>query len=1164
MTIFASILWFGPLVNAQGNLGSIAGTTLDPSGAAVPDVQMTLVDLRRGVHYSATPTESGAYRFGNLTPGVYRLEAGKQGFKKFVADAITVLTGSTTAVTVRMEVGDVTESVTVSGQIGLLNTTSAEISTPLTEKLYLDLPLSITSRSVSGTGRRQIEQFLSLTPGTGAADPDNLWGKRFNGAPSLMNEVLIDGGAASGPINGGVIETNAPPYESMEEFKVQTVIPAPEYGNGMAVQNFTMRSGTNEYHAKAYEFLRNDALDSRNFFKGLKAKQRMNEFGFAGGGPLIIPKVYNGRNRTFFYGVFEHYIFKGAAPTSPTYTVPTPEMKRGDFSTLLRPDVGPIPVYDPSTAAIDPATGRQTRQAFAGNVIPESRIVPQARFWLPYIAAPNRPGIVFFQNYAANTEGPKDEKNWSVKGDHNLNDRQRFSFSYWWMRSSNTGSEDTGQVYNGKAPQSVNVRRGGGIRARHTWTIGPRVINEGIFAYTKLGQASTCGPNGEDLGGVSNPMGIPNLEQYWPRGSPTFRTIGPGHNYWRSGGALFGCQRWGEGINRGQSQWMYQFGDNLSYLRGKHTFKFGFDARRDYILDRFASSGFITFSSTQTSLNLAPRTGDPFASMLLGLADRVELNGPQNKVGYLRTAVALYGQDEWKITPKLTMNYGVRYNIPRPTVEEDDLLSGFDPGLPNPGAGGRPGALLFLGKGPGRNGQRSFPGVKGNRFQFAPRVGFAYSLDPRTVLRVGYGITFAFGNSTAMGGNVGGEPFQVGLAGLGVNLFSPDNGLSPAASLATGLPRETRRLPITDPTQLLNAGINYWDPNSGTEPYMGQWTFSIQRQLPSKFFLDMAYVGQKGTRLPANLDNINQLPTSVLSLGSLLTQPFDSPAAAAAGIRAPYAGFRGTVGQALRPFPQYLDVTTRFASAGMSKYHALQAKLNRTAGPLHLLTSYTLSKNLSNIGGSGFGSGASVDIANLELEKAIEPGDALHLLTMAWVYELPVGRGKKFASGISRPADLVLGGWQVSGSQRYQSGRIVAISGGNIVPIFNRAVRPDRVAGTPARVASCADVKVGGSLHLNPAAFRNNDRFSIPTASRTIPDFRGCGYYTEDFSVVKRFMLTEKLNLQLRSEFYNIFNRHKFANPSSNTNSPGDFGKILNVDAAVQPRTIQFAVKVEF
>ena len=1170
LVVGAVILAFGwarPLF-AQGNLGTISGSVLDTSGAVVPGVEIVVTDVKRGVKQNLVATDAGSYRVGNLNPGLYRLQAEKPGFKRFVAEDVTVLTGSTTTVDVTLEVGAVSDSVTVSGQIALLNTTSAEVSTPLTEKLYLDLPLSITSRSVSGTGRRQIEQFLSLTPGTGAADPDNLWGKRFNGAPSLMNEVLIDGGAATGPINGGVIETNSPPYESMEEFKVQTVIPPPEFGNGMAVQNFTMRSGTNAYHAKAYEFLRNDDFDSRNFFKGLKAKQRMNEFGFAGGGPLVIPKLYDGHNRTFFYGVFENYIFRGASPTAPTYTVPTSEMKKGDFSILLRPDVGPIPVYDPATANTDPATGRQVRQPFAGNVIPTSRIVPQAAFWLPYIATPNRPNIVFFQNYAANTDGPKDEKNWSGKGDHNINDRQRISVSYWWMRSSNTGSEDTGEIYNGKPPQSVNLRRGGGLRVRHTWTIGPRLINEGIFSYTRLDQQATCGDHGEDLGDKSNPMGIPNLEQYWPKGSPTFRTIGPGQNYWRSGGALYGCQRWGNGLNRGQKQWMFQGGDNISYLRGKHTLKLGFDLRKDYIQDRFASSGFITFSSTQTSLNLAPRTGDPFASMLLGLADQVQLNGPQNKVGYLRDALALYWQDEWKVTPKLTMNYGLRYNLPYPTVEEDDLMSGFDPNLPNPGAAGRPGALLFLGNGPGRNGQRSFPGVRGSRHQFAPRVGFAYSLNPKTVFRLGYGITFAFGNATAMGTNVGGEPFQVGLAGLGVNLFSPDNGLSPAMDLTQGLPRETRKLPITDPTQLLNAGINQWDPNSGLEPYMQQWTFSIQRQLPGKFYLDAAYVGQKGTRLPSSLENVNQLPVSLLSLGPLLTQPFDSPAAVAAGIQAPYTGFRGTVGQALRPFPQYLDVSTRFGSAGQSKYQALQAKVNRTVGPLNLLTSYTLSKNLSNVGGSGFASGASnagaADIANLELEKAIEPGDALHLLTMAWVYELPVGRGKHFASGASRPLNLLVGGWQLSATHRYQSGRILSISGGNIVPIFNKAVRPDRVAGVPAQLADCSNVQIGASSHLNPAAFRNNSPYSIPTAARTISDYRGCGYLTEDVSLSKRFLLTEKLNLQFRSEFYNVLNRHKFASPSANTNSPGNFGKILDVDAAVQPRTMQFALKVEF
>jgi len=233
-----------------------------------------------------------------------------------------------------------------------------------------------------------------------------------------------------------------------------------------------------------------------------------------------------------------------------------------------------------------------------------------------------------------------------------------------------------------------------------------------------------------------------------------------------------------------------------------------------------------------------------------------------------------------------------------------------------------------------------------------------------------------------------------------------------------------------------------------------------------------------------------------------------------------------------------------------------------------MLTSYTLSKNISTIGGSGFVSGGTsdgaVDVANMGLEKAIEPGDALQLLTVAWVYELPVGRGKRFGSGVSKKANLLLGGWQLDGSQRYQSGRIVAVGGGNIVPIFNKYVRPDRVAGVPARLADCSDIQVGSTRLLNPAAFTNNSPFEIPTASRTIPDFRGCGAYSENISLLKRFHLTERLTLQFRSEFYNILNRHKFSDPSANTNSPGDFGKILSIDPTIQPRTMQFAVKVEF
>ena len=1151
------------VVAAQGNLGTISGTVLDSSGSVVPGVAIVVTDTRRGTKRQTMSNDAGAYRFGNLDPSEYSLAAERQGFKKFVANQVTVITGSSTNVTVTMEVGALAESVTVSGQTALLNTSSAEGSTALTEKLYLELPLSITTQSVSGTGRRQIEQFLSLTPGSGASDPDNLWGKRFNGAPSMTNEVLIDGGAATGPTAGGVLETNAPPYESMQEFKVQTVIPPPEYGNGMAIENFTMRSGTNEYHAKAYEFLRNDALDAYDFFKDPKAKRRMNEFGFAGGGPLVVPKLYNGKNRTFFYGVFEHYIFRGAQPISPTYTIPTPAMKTGDFSVLLRPDVGPIPIYDP-------ATGLQTRQPFPNNVIPQSRIVPQATFWLPHIPAPNRAGTVLFQNYLASTAGPKDEKNWSAKGDHNLNDRQKISVSYWWMRSGSQQPNDTGEVYdNGQPPVNVGKYFGGGIRARHTWTVSPRVINEGIFSYTLLGRTASCGPNGEDLGGVANPMGIPNLEQYWPGGSPTFRTIGPGQNYWRSGGALYGCQHWGtSGIDKGVNQSMYEGANNLSFLRGKHTVKVGTDFRRDFVQDRFGSSGFITFSSTETSLNLAPRTGDPFASMLLGVADQVQLNGPQSLVGYSRTALAFYAQDEWKVTPKLTMNFGVRYNIPFVSHERQNRFSGFDPTVPNPGAGGLPGSLVFLGSGPGRNGQDTFRGVSPNLLQFAPRIGFAYAADPKTIFRIGYGITYAFGNATTMGPNVGGEPFQTGIATLGVNLFSPDNGLSPALNLTTGFPKETRTLPITDPTQLNGSGISYWNPASGGEPYMQQWTFDIQRQLPAKFFLDMAYVGQKGTHLPSDLTNVNQLPVSFLSLGPLLTQSITSPAAVAAGIRAPYPGFTGTVGQALRPFPQYVDVAVRFGANGVSHYNALQAKLNRTVGPLTLLTSYTLSKNISTVGGAGFVSGGSgdgaVDVANMSLERAIEPGDALHLLTVAWVYELPVGRGKKFAGNISRKANLLLGGWQIDGSQRYQSGRILAIGGGNIVPIFNKYTRPDRVAGVPATLTSCSDVQVGTTRLLNINAFTNNDRFSIPTASRTIPDARGCGAYSENISLMKRFHLTERLNLQFRSEFYNLVNRHKWADPSANSNSPGDFGKVLSIDPAIQPRTIQFAVKVEF
>jgi len=1169
------LLCFSTLGWAQSNSGVITGTVVDSTGAVAPGVSVTVTDLQRGVKSSTKSNDAGVFAVPALTVGDYRVEAEKQGFKKFVQQPVTVHTGSTTTVNITIEVGQLADQVSVTGSAPLLNTTDAQVSTVMTNQMYLNLPLSLNSSPTYGSGRRQPSQFILTVNGANSGVENDTVGKMFNGNQYYQGMSLIDGVATPTSQDAGQTEFFGLPFEAMEEFKVQTSNPNAEYGSSLAVESYTMRSGTNKYHGDLYEFMRSDALNAiGQFYVPKKALLIMHELGGTFGGPLVIPRVYDGHNRTFFFVTAGDFRKSGQPPTQPVYTIPTMAERTGDFSPLLQSQNGALPLYDPATTAFDPAAGKYVRQPFSNNIIPTNRITSQSQYFLGLIATPNLPGTNggIFSNYLDTNNSKLSDWTWSVKVDHSFNELHKIAGSYW--QENNTSISHGPDAYNLLAfGQGTAIS--GGYRLHDFLTIRPNLLNDAFAGYSYQGNAGAC-----DSRGITgnNPGKIPNLEAYNPGGAGGVGFVGSngqnvtgagGLQYFRSGaGVGGGCVEFisGSGKTAATRTYSIQAGDNLTFIYGKHEMKFGVVGTREFITYRRVGGASFFFADLETGLPGVGKSGDAFASFLLGQVDQVTASGPAISLGYQNHRAVLFAQDAWRVTPKLTINYGLRYEIPSVTREKHDRFGGFNAQAPNPAAGGIPGALVYLGDGTGRTGTSTFPGVHASRLEFSPRLGIAYALDSKTAIRFGYALMFTYGNATALGFDAGTAGWLPGIAQYSFNSRSSDNGVTPAMTLQGGLPAAPFSLPHYDPSYLNGASPFNWDPNSGLEPYMQQFTFSVQRYLPGHFFVDVTYLGQKGNRLTGNQDNWNQLPVSYMTTyGALLSQPFNSPAAIAAGIKAPYPGFTGSVGQALRPFPQYASITPRFDPSGMSWYNALQVQGKKQMGDLQLQVNFTQMKNLSNTRAGQFSNsgGTNVDTYHLALEKAPVRFESSRTMVLLWLYDLPVGRGKRFASGAHGALNQVIGGWQLGAIQTYKNGQNLFISGGVPNPIFNVSFRPNRLSGVPVRLSGCGNAGIGVGPLLNINAFASNSALQLGNAPPLLPE-RGCGWLGEDMNVQKNFTIKESTRLEFRSEFYNLFNRTKWADPSVNINSPSTFGRILGVDGRYQARTIQLGLKLLF
>ncbi|HTM48556.1 MAG TPA: TonB-dependent receptor, partial [Bryobacteraceae bacterium] len=864
LALFASVLP-GALM-AQSSTGSMSGTVTDPNGAAVPGAQVVAINSASGIKAETRTSEAGLYVFARLPVGIYEIEVEKTGFKKINQSGIEIRIASRQELDLKLEVGDVQQTVQVNAEPPLLETASSQRGQSLSPKFLSSLPF------FSG-GIRSSRGFVQYMPGV---NQTNTTGEiTVSGAGARAQELLIDGASNTNPESGGT-SFNFPAAEMFGEFKLLSSTYDAEYGRfGGGVEIYVTKSGTNDFHGTAFLNLRRDIWNANawsfNSAGRARPKDRFNEQGVGGGGPVWIPKVYDGRNKTFFFMTYS----KDKRPISTSSalsTVPTSLMRQGDFSQLPASQV----IYDPAT------TSGSVRSPFPGNVIPKARFSKIASNLVGSIPDPTRPSLV--GNYDNVNTLLYDRPIWSLKVDHAFTTNNRFAFTL----TEEKELSDSLTAFPGPLGQGLtNAQRPDNWRFNHDLVIRPNLLLHSTFGRSRYRQIW----NNPFQRGYASKFGFPGI---------TGDSDAMPRVQFNSADALtpWGVQD-GKVNNGSQFNITYHFNQQISWIKGKHEFKMGWDIRRlqttsdSGSLDLAGSNGQYLFARAQTALptNLSG-TGHAFASLLLGLPDSANRVATPVIIGNIRYGYhAGYFQDTWRVKPRLTLSLGFRYEVPIGWHDADGNYSAFDPKLPNPAAGNLPGAILFLGKGAGRTGSKR--PYDTDFSDFGPRLGFSYRIANNTVFRGGYGIYYQTLGNGGCGCRIGfANPISVNSDGVN-GALNWDNGIVP--------PPGFQPPPVFDQATFLNNAVEQFSDNFGKAPRIHSFSASIQHEV-KKFLIDVAYVGNRARGLNSTTLT-NQLPVSRLGLGSLLQQRIDSPEVVARGFTKPYAGFANsnTLAQALRP-----------------------------------------------------------------------------------------------------------------------------------------------------------------------------------------------------------------------------------------------------------------------
>lgn len=813
-------------------------------------------------------------------------------------------------------------------------------------------------------------------------------------------------------------------------------------------------------------------------------------------------------------------------------------MRSGDFSEL-----GAKLIYDPASTTT--VNGVTTRSPFSNNRIPSAMFSSVSKNILPLIPNPTTGGIS--SNYSVNNFGKKDLDIWSIKADHNFTDRNRVSF---FMSRQNITQLAEGGLPGALASGVYTLDKPRIYRASHDYNFSPTFLNHLAFGFSQYN-------NFFDQ--------LPQHKNEWPQklgltgvatdGSSSFPIV-----TFTDGLTSFG----NDPKNRGnQSNWTYTINDTASKMWGRHEIKFGYEYRRartfQIPLDDAYAHGRFNFTNFQTSGAGALRatTGYSFASFLLGGPDSARRDYNTKGVDVLYDYQSAFVLDNIKVSPKLTLNLGLRYELYFPRYDRNFTQSSFDPTVANPAAGNLKGALVFLGDGPGRNGKKRFGDIY--KANFGPRLGLAYQFNSKTVLRSAWGISYSAAN-----GNTGGGCFP---CGWGVSYSSNPvslDGLAPVFNWDQGFrPGPPGTLPIIDPSLANNQAVLILTKEDGLPGRIMNWNFDIQRELPKGWLADVAYTGMYSVHLNT-LTPYNQVNPSQLKLGDLLPLNITDPRVVAAGYSKPFPSFTGTLAQALRPYPQYLNITHTYLGNGSSTYNALQAKLERRYKSMVVMAGYTWEKALTRIGvETQTGSGIAVqDQYNLGNERSYQRFDIPHTLNLAYSIDLPFGR-----SG-SKLMQLVAGGWTIAGLQQYRSGTLLQPTFPNSLAayLFNPALRVN-LTGSAIRTGvdrTSLDPDNPNVRWFDRSAFSLPGPLQFGTAAAYLNDLRTPPIYQESVSLVKHFnFLTgdQPLDLELRAEASNLFNRTLFGGINVNLTDP-NFGRPTAVQ--IGPRFIQMGIKLNF
>ncbi len=1053
MKLILALLSMAGLVFAQNT--NLVGRVTDQTGAVVPGAQVTASQEATQVSRATATNEEGYFALPALTVGSYSITVQKQGFNSERRSGLVLQVGQTVRADFELRTGDVATSIDVQAQLPVVQSETSSVGAVVDSKQILGVPLN----------GRSLFSLLALAPGVQGSSTNTSIG---GGPRNQFNNFTVDG-TTNNDVISGRLEGAFPSLDTVGEFEVINGNGSAEYGRGGAQIKVVTKSGTNQFHGSLYEYNRNREFAARNFFAATNPPFNRNEFGGSVGGPVLVPKLYNGRNRTFFF--FSYEGLRERSPRVNTMTVPTAAQRGGDFSALA------TPIRD-ALAGGTP---------FPGNVIPANRLSDAAKALIDYYPLPNRTGGFNFQTALSNKPTLN---NWSLRVDHALTDRDRiygryFSFTNGPYFSAGPATERFGNGLFGFLDRNANFT--------YLRNVKPTVTNEFKFGYVFNDNFRNTANPDLDLSALI--PGLPPISS-GAGGVPSLDILGYTQITENTGTFSGGFFR----------QWSHQYIDNLTWVKGKHIIKGGFDMNFAKSYDGLAirpyPRGFFTFRGNFT--------GNALADFLMGwplTAQRSSAFNGSTQPG--ASVLGYYVQDDFKVSPRLTLNFGVRYEIVTRWEDRDGQYANFDLKTNRIVVPDRDGGISRLAI-PRlltvfpvvTHKEAGFPSklINGDHNNIAPRFGFAYRLTGKTVLRGGYGIYFGslFGAQVLAADK--NPPFVL------TETTESQSNTTPTLNFAQAFPG-AGSIPA-------NPAFTAFDPDM-KNGYSQQWNLTVERELPGSVGLRLTYLGNRYLQTWRGYD-VNQ-PRS----------------------------FRAGPVQPQRPIQPWSSITY-YDSGGSWTSNSLQVGvIKRYSHGLLFQGEYQF---VRSIGDELYG--GPQDIRNFRADRADLSGLARHVLRVNYLYDLPFGKGKPYLN-VGGPVNYLLGGWQIAG--------ITSIVGGTPYSVtFNSTI-----LGSPSgRADLVGDAKLSDPVitrWFNPAAFAVPAAFTFGNSGRNI--LLGPGSVTFDFSLYKNFTFAEKINLQFRSEFFNVFNKANFGNPASNISVPATVGVISSAAAA---RVVQFGLRLTF